>query len=60
MLDRELVVRDAVAEVQAGRDGQVGFEDERELREEAFPPGRGVRDEQSRLGGVVDLFESGK
>lgn len=56
MLDRELVVRDAVAEVQAGRDGQVGFEDERELREEAFPAGRGVRDEQPRLGGVVDLL----
>lgn len=57
MLHRELVVRNAVAEVEAGRDGQVGLEDEGELREEAFAAGGGVRDEEASLGRVIDLYK---
>ena len=54
-LDAELVVRDAVAEVQARTEGEVGFEDEAELGEEAFAAGRGVRDEEAGFGLVVHL-----
>ena len=55
VLNAELVVRDAVAEVEAGGEGQVRLEDEAELREEPLASGRGVRDEKARLCRVVDL-----
>lgn len=61
VLDAELVVRDAVAEVEPGGEGQVRLEDEAELREETLAARRGVRDEQARLCRVVDLRrEQGK
>lgn len=56
MLHGELIVGHSIAEVQAGREGEVGFERKGELGEETLAAGRGVRDEQSRFGGVVDLF----
>ena len=57
VLHRELVVRDSIAEVQASGQGKVGFENEAELSEETFSSGRGVREEQASLGGIVDLFD---
>jgi hypothetical protein len=55
VLHRELVVRNAVAEVKTGGNGQIGFENEGELSDETFAAGRGVGDEEAGLGGVVDL-----
>lgn len=55
MLHRKLVVTDSVAEVQAGGKGEVGFEDEAELREQSLATGRGVSEKKAGLGGVVDL-----
>jgi hypothetical protein len=55
VLDAELVVRDSVSEVKAGREGEVGLEDEGELGEESFATGGGVGDEKAGFGLVVDL-----
>jgi len=35
-IDTKLVVRHSVPEMESGRDGQVGFEDQRELRDQSF------------------------
>lgn len=54
--DRVFVVRDAIAEMKTGGDGQVGFERKSELSEKAISTGRGMGDEEARLGGIVDAL----
>lgn len=55
-LDRKVVVRGGVAEVEACRDSEVRFEDEGKLGNDALAAGACVGDDETGLGGVKNAL----